>query len=146
MCVCVLPAWMSVLTFTLGPDPIKPSHERFHIGLSLERRGLPERGCREQASLNTLLATALSQHLCPTPPPVMLHSLLQASCKSRALTLLGFISSQCLQLHEKPIFSAHLSVSWFSSQGSQPGTQKDARKIFLPKVSGVSTSSYLRWF
>lgn len=114
MCLGVLPVWMSVLTFTVGPGPIKPSHERFHIGLYLEWCGLPERGCREQASLNILLATALSQHLCPATSPVILHSLLRASCESRALTLHG-----SLFLHDASNFMKNLySVHTFQSAGS----------------------------
>lgn len=114
MCVGVLPVWMSVLTFTVGPGPIKPSHERFHIGLYLEWCCLPERGCREQASLNILLATALSQHLCPATSPVILHSLLRASCKSRALTLHG-----SLFLHDASNFMKNLySVHTFQAAGS----------------------------
>lgn len=113
MCVGVLPVWMSVLTFTVGPGCIKPSHERFHIGLYLEWCGLPERGCREQASLNILLATALSQHLCPATSPVILHSLLRASCKSRALTRHG-----SLFLHDASNFMKNLySVHTFQSAG-----------------------------
>lgn len=107
MCVGVLPVWMSVLTFTVGPDPIKPSHERFHIGLYLEWRGLPERGCREQASLNILLATGLSQHLCPTTSPMIPHSLLRASRKSRVLTLLGSLFLHDASNFMKNLYSVH---------------------------------------